>query len=126
MPIYEYQCLDCNHSLEALQKVSDQPLQECPSCGESALKKKVSAAAFRLKGGGWYETDFKTGNKKNIAGDQSTSESGSAAAGKGGSSGGESSSGTDKSGSSDGGSDKSSAGKDSSSKGSTGNSTATV
>tara|TARA_R110002072_G_scaffold42066_2_gene119319 strand:+ start:311 stop:634 length:324 start_codon:yes stop_codon:yes gene_type:complete len=69
MPIYEYQCQSCQHRLEALQKISDDPLLECPACGAAALNKKVSAAAFRLKGGGWYETDFKTGNKKNLAGD---------------------------------------------------------
>ena len=68
MPIYEYQCQSCHEGMEALQKLSDAPLLECPSCGEPALKKKVSAAAFRLKGGGWYETDFKTGNKKNLVG----------------------------------------------------------
>ena len=68
MPIYEYQCKACNKELEALQKISDAPLQDCPECGEASLKKKVSAAAFRLKGGGWYETDFKTGDKKNLAG----------------------------------------------------------
>ena len=68
MPIYEYQCKACNKELEALQKISDAPLQDCPECGEPSLKKKVSAAAFRLKGGGWYETDFKTGDKKNLAG----------------------------------------------------------
>lgn len=68
MPIYEYQCQTCGKQLEALQKINDAPLQDCPDCGESSLKKKVSAAAFRLKGGGWYETDFKTGNKKNLAG----------------------------------------------------------
>jgi putative FmdB family regulatory protein len=68
MPIYEYQCQSCEQLTEALQKISDEPLLECPHCGESALKKKVSAAAFRLKGGGWYETDFKTGSKKNLAG----------------------------------------------------------
>ncbi|MEM6581917.1 MAG: zinc ribbon domain-containing protein [Pseudomonadota bacterium] len=68
MPIYEYQCQNCGKELEALQKISEQPLVDCPACGEPALKKKVSAAAFRLKGGGWYETDFKTGNKKNLAG----------------------------------------------------------
>jgi putative FmdB family regulatory protein len=67
MPIYEYQCQACYEELEALQKISDAPLLHCPKCGEAALKKKVSAAAFRLKGGGWYETDFKTGNKKNLA-----------------------------------------------------------
>ena len=68
MPIYEYQCQACGKQLEALQKLSDAPLQDCPDCSEPSLKKKVSAAAFRLKGGGWYETDFKTGNKKNLAG----------------------------------------------------------
>ena len=68
MPIYEYQCQSCGQQTEALQKMSDEPLLECPHCGEPALKKKVSAAAFRLKGGGWYETDFKTGSKKNLAG----------------------------------------------------------
>lgn len=67
MPIYEYQCQSCQHELEALQKMSADPLRECPTCGEEQLKKKVSAAAFRLKGGGWYETDFKTGDKKNLA-----------------------------------------------------------
>ena len=75
MPIYEYQCQSCQHQLEALQKIADAPLQDCPSCGKSQLKKMVSAAAFRLKGGGWYETDFKTGGKKNIADSGSTSGS---------------------------------------------------
>jgi putative FmdB family regulatory protein len=68
MPIYEYQCQSCDHEFEALQKISDPLLTDCPSCSEQALRKKVSAAAFRLKGGGWYETDFKTGNKKNVIG----------------------------------------------------------
>ncbi len=68
MPIYEYQCQSCGEETEALRRLSDEPLVDCPSCGAAALKKKVSAAAFRLKGGGWYETDFKTGNKKNLAG----------------------------------------------------------
>ena len=67
MPIYEYQCEACGHYLETLQKISDPPLTDCHKCGKPALKKLVSAAAFRLKGGGWYETDFKTGNKKNVA-----------------------------------------------------------
>ncbi len=73
MPIYEYQCQKCGHELEALQKISDTPLVDCPDCGAASLKKKISAAAFRLKGGGWYETDFKTGNKKNLhaSGDKS-------------------------------------------------------
>jgi len=68
MPIYEYQCQACQKQIEALRKISDAPLLDCPHCGEPALKKKISAAAFRLKGGGWYETDFKTGNKKNLEG----------------------------------------------------------
>ena len=69
MPIYEYQCDSCEHKLEALQKISDQPLTDCPECAKPTLKKQITAAAFRLKGGGWYETDFKTGKKKNLAGD---------------------------------------------------------
>lgn len=68
MPIYEYQCESCEHQLEALQKMSDDALVDCPSCAKPGLKKMISAAGFRLKGDGWYETDFKTGNKKNIAG----------------------------------------------------------
>ncbi|HHJ39456.1 MAG: transcriptional regulator [Methylothermaceae bacteria B42] len=81
MPIYEYQCQSCGHELEALQKISDPPLTECPKCHHEALQKKVSAAGFRLKGSGWYETDFKKSNekKRNLAGDskgssKSTSE----------------------------------------------------
>lgn len=66
MPLYEYRCNACGHELEAMQKMSDAPLTLCPECGEPALKKQLSAAAFRLKGGGWYETDFKHGNKKNL------------------------------------------------------------
>lgn len=65
MPIYEYRCDACGHELEAMQKISDAPLTDCPACGEPALKKLISAAGFRLKGGGWYETDFKkSGDKK--------------------------------------------------------------
>ncbi len=67
MPIYEYQCQACGHQLEALQKVSDSPLKKCPECGKLKLQKLISAPSFRLKGGGWYETDFKSGNKKNLA-----------------------------------------------------------
>lgn len=67
MPIYEYRCEACQHELEALQKLSDEPLQVCPKCGAPSLRKQVSAAGFRLKGGGWYETDFKSGSKKNVA-----------------------------------------------------------
>jgi putative FmdB family regulatory protein len=67
MPIYEYQCQSCSKTLEALQKISDDPLVDCPECSEPTLRKKISAAAFRLKGGGWYETDFKTSGQKNLA-----------------------------------------------------------
>lgn len=67
MPIYEYQCQDCGHRLEALQRMSDDALKECPQCMKPSLKKLVSAAGFRLKGGGWYETDFKSANKKNLS-----------------------------------------------------------
>ncbi len=67
MPIYEYQCQACEHALEALQRISEPPLRDCPECGKPALRKLISAPSFRLKGGGWYETDFKTGNKKNLA-----------------------------------------------------------
>lgn len=67
MPIYAYHCSACHHEMEALQKLSDSPLTECPSCQGNTLKKKVTAAAFRLGGGGWYETDFKNGDKKNLA-----------------------------------------------------------
>jgi putative FmdB family regulatory protein len=66
MPIYEYECQQCGHRHEALQKISEDPLTECPSCNENALKKLVSAAGFRLSGNGWYETDFKSKNKKNL------------------------------------------------------------
>jgi len=69
MPIYEYQCENCNHALEIIQKVNDPPLLDCPGCELPKLRKKVSAVAFRLAGGGWYETDFKTGEKKNLVGD---------------------------------------------------------
>ena len=64
MPIYEYSCASCGHELEAIQKMSDAPLVDCPACGKPELKKKISAAGFRLKGTGWYETDFKGGGKK--------------------------------------------------------------
>lgn len=78
MPIYEYQCKACGHKLEKLQKISDAQLKVCPSCLEPQLAKLVSAAGFRLKGGGWYETDFKSGAKKNVLQGAETSDSGSA------------------------------------------------
>ncbi len=68
MPIYEYACGACEHRFETIQRASEEPLKDCPACGASALKKLLSAPVFRLKGGGWYETDFKTGNKKNLSG----------------------------------------------------------
>jgi putative FmdB family regulatory protein len=70
MPFYEYQCRSCGELTEVLQKVSDPPLRKCPSCGKSQLTKLVSAPVFRLKGGGWYETDFKSDgeNKRNLVG----------------------------------------------------------
>ncbi len=64
MPIYEYQCKSCGNEHEAIQKMSADPLIICPACSEPELKKKISAAGFRLKGSGWYETDFKGGGKK--------------------------------------------------------------
>jgi len=73
MPIYEYQCDRCEHKLQILQKVSEEPLKDCPECNKTALKKLISAASFRLKGGGWYETDFKTGDKKQLAESDSVS-----------------------------------------------------
>jgi putative FmdB family regulatory protein len=66
MPIYAYRCEACGHELDALQKLSDAPLTDCPACGAAALKKQITAAAFRLKGAGWYETDFKKDGKKNL------------------------------------------------------------
>ena len=68
MPFYEYQCQACGAQTEAFQKISDGPLKKCPECGKSKLKKIMSAPVFRLKGGGWYETDFKTDQdkKKNL------------------------------------------------------------
>lgn len=69
MPIYDYHCDSCAHSAEVLQKMSDAALTECPACGKSTFNKRISAAGFRLAGSGWYETDFKSGKKKNLAGD---------------------------------------------------------
>ena len=82
MPIYEYRCEACGHYLETLQKISDPPLTDCHKCGKPALKKLISAAAFRLKGGGWYETDFKqSGEKKRNLVDGGDSGSGAGRAG---------------------------------------------
>ncbi len=69
MPIYGYVCKSCEHRFDVLQKMSDDPLVHCPDCGEASLQKELSAPKFRLKGQGWYETDFKTGNKRNLHGE---------------------------------------------------------
>ena len=84
MPIYEYQCKSCGFEFETIQKISEDPLKDCPECGLVELKKLVSKAAFRLKGAGWYETDFKSGSKKNVHGadDKSDGEGKSAGASK--------------------------------------------
>lgn len=76
MPIYEYRCEACGHEHEVIQKASDALLVVCPACDARALKKKLTASAFRLSGSGWYETDFKTGNKKNIAGEAKSEKAG--------------------------------------------------
>jgi len=69
MPIYEYSCEHCGHTLEVLQKISDAPLTCCPHCDTDNLHKLVSAAGFRLKGSGWYETDFKKEAQRNVVKD---------------------------------------------------------
>jgi putative FmdB family regulatory protein len=78
MPLYDYQCSACGHEMEALQKMSDAPLTDCPACHTASLKKKVTAAAFRLSGSGWYETDFKKDNKKNLSDNKQDSKPASA------------------------------------------------
>jgi putative FmdB family regulatory protein len=72
MPFYEYQCSACGHHHEELQKIGDRALRKCPACGKAALRRLVSAPVFRLKGGGWYETDFKADKEtqRNLAGDK--------------------------------------------------------
>src|SRR5262245_28297328 len=95
MPIYEYRCSACGHHLEEMQKMADAPLRKCPECGKSQLKRLVSAPQFRLKGSGWYETDFKNKSetKRNLvehggsdssetASDKSTDAGAKEAAGK--------------------------------------------
>ena len=70
MPIYGYVCKNCEHTLDVLQKISDDPLVDCPECGRPQLKRQLSAPRFRLKGSGWYETDFKKDNQRNLHGDK--------------------------------------------------------
>ena len=78
MPIYGYVCKNCEHTLDVLQKISDDPLVDCPDCGEPQLKRQLSAPRFRLKGSGWYETDFKKGNQRNLHGDKDPAKKGDA------------------------------------------------
>ncbi len=81
MPIYEYRCESCDHKLEKLQRMSEGDLVDCPECKRPALKRLVSAPAFRLKGSGWYETDFKKDNKRNLA-DESVKDTSSGSSAK--------------------------------------------
>ena len=83
MPIYGYACKECGHELDALQKMSDPPLTDCPECGQPALKRQLSAPRFRLKGQGWYETDFKKDGQRNLAGDGDAAKPDAKADGKG-------------------------------------------
>ena len=98
MPIYEYRCGNCGHEMEAIQKISEAPLEDCPRCETAQLRKKISRVAFRLKGSGWYETDFKSGQQRNLAGadngsgkDQPSGDGGDAAASASGAAGSEAS-----------------------------------
>ena len=79
MPIYSYRCESCGHTLDALQKVADAPLRDCPSCGAAALHKQVTAAGFQLKGSGWYATDFKGGGSAAPAAAATTAGAGATA-----------------------------------------------
>lgn len=80
MPIYEYVCKGCGAQLEIMHKIGEQLAEPCSRCGGGDLERLVSAAGFRLKGGGWYETDFKSGSKRNLAGDAADAKSGDSAA----------------------------------------------
>ena len=81
MPIYEYSCQSCHFEKDVLQKLSDPVLTNCPECKEESFVKQISAPGFRLKGAGWYETDFKTGKKKNLAGGSEADSSGKSSSG---------------------------------------------
>lgn len=74
MPIYEYQCRSCEHQFETIQRISEAPLTNCPECGVDSLRKLISPVAFRLKGEGWYETDFKKGDARNVIKSESSGE----------------------------------------------------
>ena len=62
MPTYEYQCRACGHKFEKFQRITEDPVKDCPACGKSEVKRLVSAAAFHLKGSGWYKTDYASGS----------------------------------------------------------------
>ncbi len=83
MPIYGYACSHCGHTLDALQKIADDPLVDCPECEQAALKRQLSAPRFRLKGAGWYETDFKKDNQRNLAGEKEPAKKDGKGDGKG-------------------------------------------
>ena len=82
MPIYGYVCKNCEHTLDALQKISDDPLVDCPECGEPQLRRQLSAPRFRLKGSGWYETDFKKDRQRNLHGEKEPAKKDDKAAAK--------------------------------------------
>lgn len=84
MPIYEYVCKACGHEAEILHKMTDPEPKKCPACGKLKLAKQMSATGFRLGGGGWYETDFKSGNKRNVAEKASAGEAGKSGESPGG------------------------------------------
>ena len=86
MPIYEYRCESCGHQFETLQRISDDPLKECPACENTALRKLISPVAFQLKGQGWYESDFKNAPKKTDKSDKSDQSDSGSATGEGDSS----------------------------------------
>ena len=73
MPIYEYQCADCHHQFDLLQKINDEPTRKCPKCSKETVVRLVSAAGFQLKGTGWYATDFKDKGKAPKNAEHSTS-----------------------------------------------------
>lgn len=85
MPIYAYKCESCGHAKDVLQKISDQPLTDCPACGATAFKKQLTAAGFQLKGSGWYVTDFRNGGSgAAVASSAGASDAGASSGSSGG------------------------------------------
>ena len=84
MPIYEYECAECGHRLEAIQKVSEAALTVCPTCGKAELRRLISAAGFQLKGSGWYATDYKNSGKKKDSKSESKTDKGDGSSGSDG------------------------------------------